>query len=356
MEKKKIGLIKGGGTGPELVEIFKRVSSELVKIPGQTCDIEFIECPHQFKTYNEVRNSPGNSIKRTVETDLEKIRGFLKEFYREGGRLVFRTAMNAETLYIFRRDAMVQKTIHLKVNNNNVLVIRDESQGFYTNDNYSVEGDKLTFSGSFSKEKMEASVRFAELEAAKSLKRPFDVWLVYKHHLFLNVIESWAKDILPSLKVCQPNHATELFFEYINKKNQKDLLIIMGNETGDILHEVFIYVLNMGTRKSLCSREVCLHPDVKNLDIYQTVHGSVDDLAGKDIVNPLATIRAAAALVAQIFPHGGILDVVEKSIKKIIKKSLITPDMGGKYRTTEVVDGFIKAIRGIKNEREGEGL
>ena len=172
----------------------------------------------------------------------------------------------------------------------------------------------------------------------------------YKHHLFLNILERWAKDILPSIKIYQPNHATELIFEYIKKEKGKRLLIIMGNEVGDILHEVFIYMLNMGTRKTLSSREVCLHPELRNLEIYQTVHGSVDDLAGKDRVNPLATIRAAAAVVARIISNNNIFDVVEKAIKEMIEKHLITPDMGGKHKPTEVVENFLDGVRAIKNE------
>ena len=345
MKKKKIGLIKGGGTGPELVDIFKKVALELVVINKENYDIEFIDCPYQFKTYNEVRSSSYEDIKIIVEKDLEQLRRFLKKFYINDGRLVFRTAMNAETLYIFRRDAIVLKTIELNLNDKNVLIIRDESQGFYTNDDYSTEGEKITFSGSLSKKNLKTAVRFGRDEAARILKKPFEIWLVYKHHLFLNIIERWAKDILSSLKIYQPNHATELLFEYIGKENAKDLLIIMGNETGDILHEVLIYVQNMGTRKTLCSRQVCLHPELKDLAIYQTVHGSVDDLAGKDIVNPLATIRAAAAVTAQIFSGNNIINIVEIGIKKIIEKGIITPDMGGKNKTTDVVDSLLEAIR-----------
>lgn len=60
---------------------------------------------------------------------------------------MFRTAVNAETLYYVRRDVKKLKAVILpiKINgvNKRIIFIRDQIQGYYTNDKVLIKNDKI---------------------------------------------------------------------------------------------------------------------------------------------------------------------------------------------------------------------
>jgi homoisocitrate dehydrogenase len=78
--------------------------------------------------------------------------------------------------------------------------------------------------------------------------------------------------------------------------------------------------------------------------IFEPVHGSAPDIAGKGIANPLATLAASAML----------LDYLQKPLEAVALRSAIqhvlvagprTPDLGGLARTADVTDATIDAIK-----------
>jgi isocitrate/isopropylmalate dehydrogenase len=310
----KIGLVIGGGTGPELADVFKSTLNLVAKKRG--IHLEIIECGHVFKTYADLKSIGIEESRVITASELEQLEAFYRRFYLEGGRVIFRTALNAELLYEFRKRYMSIKTFHFSVGNKRILVIRDQMQGYYANDDYTVRDGLLSFKGSYKEELFRLIASSAINEAEKYLRKPFGIWVVYKHHLFGAVIEEWTKDTLPDAKICQPGHAIELLWRHTasSAENDGDVLLILGNEVGDILHEALIFMFGIGTRQTLFSRNVYLHKDIEGLVEYQTVHGSVDDLKGKDCVDPTATLRAVGAIVEEALQVGGFSNLMEKAI------------------------------------------
>jgi len=337
VENKRIGLVVGSGTGRELAEVFKHSLNTVVEMLGES--VEIVEFPHEFKTYEALRSSTFEEIEKSVHQDLEALISFYKSFYQTGGRVIFRTAINAETLYLFRRIGKAVKVIQISPGHDRtLLIVRDEIQGFYANDKYSIKKSKIQFTGSFSKENIQLVANFALSEARRILRESFDVWIVYKHHLFANVLENWFQEIIPNIRVYQPNYATELLFRYFNFPSDfdRDILMITGNEVGDILHEVLIFHLGLGTRNVLFSKNVYLAPDYNGLVEYQTVHGSADDIAGRDIVNPFATLRIVAVLVEELL-NKKFINIMESALQEAQRAGITTPDFGGQSKTGEVV-------------------
>lgn len=315
----KIGIVVGGGTGRELVEVFKRTLNKIMEISKK--HIVIVECEHEFCTYESLRNHSFHQIEKIIHNELEILFSFYKKFYLSGGRVIFRTAINAETLYLFRKIGKAVKIIEIPVKKKKLLVIRDETQGFYTNDNYKIEKEQIEFTGSFTKENFKLVINFALNEANKVLRKPFETWVVYKHHLFASVIQKWVGDISSNIQVYQSNHATELLFQdYFTSPKGNDLLIIVGNEVGDILHEVFLFSLKIGSRQTLYSKSIYLGDEFKNLIEYQTVHGSADDIAGKNIVNPTATLRALGDIAENVLGIDNFSHFMNRAINYAYKK------------------------------------
>jgi 3-isopropylmalate dehydrogenase len=80
--------------------------------------------------------------------------------------------------------------------------------------------------------------------------------------------------------------------------------------------------------------------------LYEPIHGSYPQAAGKDIANPLATVLSAAMM----FDDFNLLEEA-KAIREVVNRSLtegyVTEDLadGGKsYRTSEVGDWLAKNV------------
>lgn len=335
----KIGLIIGSGTGRELVEVFTHILCNIAESINKRIDI--IKCEHEFKSYAASHDLGINEVKKIVQEEMNILGSFYKQFYGSGGRIVFRTAINAETLYLFRKKYQAVKITEILLKDTRLLVVRDEMQGYYANDYYEKNDEVLKFEGSYEKKNFQIISKFSLNEAKKILRAPFETWIVYKHHLFDNVFEEWMQDIFPKAQFFQPNHATELLWQYPVNVGGKDILIIMGNEVGDILHEVLIFHLELGTRQTLFSKNVYLCPELNNLREYQTIHGSVDYASGKDIINPTATLRALGYILENEFNIEGFSNVMENALKfayKVVAKS------GSLQKTSKIVNTILEYL------------
>jgi tartrate dehydrogenase/decarboxylase/D-malate dehydrogenase len=337
-----LGLIVGSGTGRELADVFTRCVNRIAELIGKK--VEVVECGHVFKSYHSLLGLTDARIEEAVREDIVRLGDFYRKLYRSGGRAVFRTAINAETLYRFRGIGKAVKTVYIPLQRKSLLFIRDEAQGFYTNDSWESDGAALRFCGSFSRNDFRDIAGFALGEANRVLRTPYDIWLVYKHHLFANLIESWTQDLFGHAEFFQPNHATDLLFQYLRGDEGRDLLLLMGNEAGDILHEVLIFNLGLGTRNTLHARNVYLHPDLAGLVEYQTVHGSADGIGGQGVVNPLATLRALGAFVEEQLHEAGFSALMEQAIEGAKRSGVVGCDAGGQSSTAQIADAVLAEV------------
>ncbi|KAG6327708.1 hypothetical protein ID866_11381, partial [Astraeus odoratus] len=90
-----------------------------------------------------------------------------------------------------------------------------------------------------------------------------------------------------------------------------------------------------------------LVPSVNAGDTFvmgEPVHGSAPDICGQSIANPLAAIRSAALMLRHL-GHGDGAERIEKAVDEVIRRGeCLTPDLGGKNKTTEVVEEVVKRI------------
>ena len=63
--------------------------------------------------------------------------------------------------------------------------------------------------------------------------------------------------------------------------------------------------------------------------MYEPVHGSAPDIAGKDKANPMATILSAAMMLRYTFGLKEEADTIEAAIKKVPANGYRTPDLMG---------------------------
>jgi 3-isopropylmalate dehydrogenase len=80
--------------------------------------------------------------------------------------------------------------------------------------------------------------------------------------------------------------------------------------------------------------------------IFEPVHGSAPDIAGKGIANPYAMILTACMMLK----HFGYVEEakrVEKALESVIAENKTTPDLGGNLKTMEMAEEVIKKLEQI---------
>jgi 3-isopropylmalate dehydrogenase len=98
-------------------------------------------------------------------------------------------------------------------------------------------------------------------------------------------------------------------------------VIVTGNMFGDILSD----------EASMLTGSIGMLPsaslDANNKGLYEPIHGSAPDIAGRDIANPLATILSAAMLLRHTFDQEQAAARIEAAVKAVLRQGLRTADI-----------------------------
>jgi 3-isopropylmalate dehydrogenase len=78
--------------------------------------------------------------------------------------------------------------------------------------------------------------------------------------------------------------------------------------------------------------------------IYEPVHGSAPELAGKHIANPLGAIASAALLLRLTLGRTDMATRLDKAIEGVVEEGLVTPDMNGKLSTEAVAQAIVARL------------
>ncbi len=118
-------------------------------------------------------------------------------------------------------------------------------------------------------------------------------------------------------------------------------VIVSGNMFGDILSdEGAVLTGSLGLLPSASLGE-------GTLGLYEPIHGSAPDIAGKGIANPLGTILSAAMLLRHSLNLDEDAKTIEDVVQKVLDSGLRTADLSGGQRslgTTEMAGAVVNAI------------
>jgi isocitrate dehydrogenase (NAD+) len=86
--------------------------------------------------------------------------------------------------------------------------------------------------------------------------------------------------------------------------------------------------------------------------IFEAVHGSAPDIAGRNIANPTALLRSAVMMLRHLGETEAAA-LIRAGVERVYRaKEHLTRDMGGKASTTQFADAIIAAIDAVTRERE----
>jgi 3-isopropylmalate dehydrogenase len=115
-------------------------------------------------------------------------------------------------------------------------------------------------------------------------------------------------------------------------------VVVTENMFGDILtDETSVLAGSMGMLPSASLPE-------SGPGLYEPIHGSAPDIAGKGIANPIGTILSAAMLLRHSLKLEAEAACIEESVGEVITAGCRTADLGGKLSTRQMADEIISRL------------
>lgn len=229
------------------------------------------------------------------------------------------------------------------------VVVRENNEG-----EYSEIGGRL-HQGTEDEMCVQESV-FTRKGTDRILKYAFEVAQKRKKHLtsatksngIVHTMPFWDERVMevskmfPEVKV-DKYHIDILTANFVLHPDWFDV-VVGSNLFGDILSDLGPAIA--GTIGIAPSSNI--NPERKFPSMFEPVHGSAPDIAGKGIANPIATIWSAALMLEHLGEHQGkklIMNAIEQAV---LKDEIKTPDMGGKANTSECGKAIAELIKGLQ--------
>ena len=157
--------------------------------------------------------------------------------------------------------------------------------------------------------------------------------------LWKQVVTEFGKDY-PDVQLSHM-YVDNCAMQLVRAPKQFDV-IVTGNLFGDILSD----------EASMLTGSIGMLPsaslDEKGKGLYEPIHGSAPDIAGKGLANPLATMLSAAMMLRYSLRRAAEADRIEAAVRKVLGQGLRTADIYTdgcrKVGTQEMGDAVVAAL------------
>lgn len=160
-----------------------------------------------------------------------------------------------------------------------------------------------------------------------------------------NVLETsqlW-RDVIIEVSAQYPDVTLEHMYvdnaamQLVKSPGQFDV-VVTGNLFGDILSD----------QASMCVGSIGLLASASlgegTRGLYEPIHGSAPDIAGKGIANPCAMILSAAMMLRHSFAQEDQARKIEAAVAAILDKNILGSDLGGTYNCEQIGDAIIAQL------------
>lgn len=205
-----------------------------------------------------------------------------------------------------------------------LLIVRELTGGIYFGEPREKSKDVAFNTMIYSREEIK---KISEVAFESAMKRNKKLCSVDKANV-LEVSELWREVVLETSKnypevelehMLVDNAAMQLV------KNPKQFdVIVSSNLFGDILSDIGSMLT--GSIGMLPSASL----DKNSKGLYEPVHGTAPDIAGKGVVNPIATILSVAMMFKYTFELNEISDEIESAVKQALANGYATQDIAQK--------------------------
>ncbi len=358
MNLKKITLLSGDGIGPEVsaegekllkvIETIFGYKFEIIKKDFGGIAIDKYGTPLPDDTLDSCRKSDAVLLaaiggprydnlprEKRPESGLLGLRGGLNAFANLRPVMVFDSLLDSSTL---------KKEVLAGVD---LIVVRELTGGLYFGKPKGVEikdGERIGFNTMIYSESEIKRIAKVAFEIAK--KRKKKITSIDKANV-LDVSQLWRDVVTEVSKDYKDITLEHLYIDNASMqliKNPKQFDVILAeNLFGDILSD----------EGAMLTGSIGMLPSASMGDrsfpsIYEPVHGSAPDIAGKNIANPIAMMLSIAMMFKYSFNDEKAYDSILKSVKNILNEGYRTKDIEQKgcklIGTVEMGDLICKKI------------
>jgi tartrate dehydrogenase/decarboxylase/D-malate dehydrogenase len=225
-----------------------------------------------------------------------------------------------------------------------IVIVRENTEGEYTQlgrrEHEGTEEERVIQESVFSRKGVDRIMRYA-FELAKSRKS--HVTSATKSNGLAVSMPYWD-DRFKLMSAQYPEIRTDQFHidiltaQFVRNPQWFDV-VVGSNLFGDILSD--LGPACAGTIAIAPSAN--LNPERKHPSMFEPVHGSAPDIAGKGIANPIGQIWAGSMMLDHLGQPEAAASIM-RAIQRVLLEGPTTPDMGGKGSTREVGKAIIQAL------------
>jgi 3-isopropylmalate dehydrogenase len=223
-----------------------------------------------------------------------------------------------------------------------ILIVRELTGDIYFGTPKGIKGEKGAREGFDTMRYTEAQiVRVAHVAFNAARSRSKRVTSVDKANV-LDTMQLW-REVVTEVGTEYPDVALDHMYvdnaamQLVKSPKQFDV-IVTGNMFGDILSD----------QASMLTGSIGMLPsaslNAKNFGLYEPIHGSAPDIAGKDVANPLATILSAAMMLRFSLNNAAAADRIEGAVQTVLAAGHRTRDLGGTTGTKAMGDAVLAAL------------
>jgi tartrate dehydrogenase/decarboxylase / D-malate dehydrogenase len=352
MEKKKIAVIPGDGIGKEVVPAALKVL-EVASHLDEDLQFDFTEFPWGSEFYLKT----GEMMPKD---GLETLRDFDAVFLGAVGdpeRVPDHISLWGLLIQIRRG---FQQTINLRParyfqgldsplknpNGVDIVVVRENSEGEYSDSGGRIhqgEDEIVIQNAIFTRKRTESVMRYAFQLAEKRRKSVTSATksngLVHSMPFWDEVFAEVSEDFthINTKKI----HIDALAAMFVTNPESFDV-VVASNLFGDILTDIGGAI--MGSIGMAPSANINVTGEYPSM--FEPVHGSAPDIAGKNRANPIGQIWTAKMMLDH-FGKQALGEEVLQAIENVTKQGCKTPDIGGSCSTTEVTDEICRNLQNL---------
>ena len=353
MGNHKIAVIRGDGIGPEVIEEGIKVLASAQRRFG--VELTYQEFPWGSDYYFE-------HGRMMDPNGLDQLSGFDAVFFGAVGHPDIQDHITLNGLllpmrrgfdqYVCQRPSIlfpgvVSPLRGREAGDIDMVVIRENTEGEYANvGGFQYKGfpeEVAVQTAVFTRHGIERVVRYS-FELARSRDKKRRLASITKSNAQGYGMVLWD-EVFDQVAAEYPDIQTESLLvdaacmHFIRRPDSFDV-VVASNLFGDILTDIGAMITgSMGLAPS-----GNINPERRFPSVFEPVHGSAPDIAGKGISNPIATVFSAAMMLRHL-GETAAADAIDTAVESVLRDGESLPgDLGGSTSTSAVGDAIVSAL------------
>ncbi|MEX2541144.1 MAG: isocitrate/isopropylmalate dehydrogenase family protein [Trueperaceae bacterium] len=327
----RICLIPGDGIGGEVIPATRRV------LEATGLDFEFSEAEAGWDTFQRRGVSVPEETIELVQQSHSTLAGAFTSPSRkvEGHAGAIRYMRRRLDLYANLRPAR-SRPVPGCFEGVDMLMVRENTQGLYVEQERRY-GDVAIADAVVTRS---ASERIARVALEQAMKRRRKLAIIHK----ANVLPLTSGMFLEAARDVASEYPQVDTYDIIVDAAAMKLVrdpasfdvLVSTNLFGDILSDLMAGLVGgLGLAPSANIGD--------HYAIFEPVHGSAPDIAGKGVANPIACILTSAMMLFHL-GESSVAERIERAVAAVLADGPLTPDLGGKASTSELAGAVVEAL------------